>query len=293
MLKNKFFVLFCLTVSFIFIPIVASAYTLEMTLPGAPTTFSGESGLGQYIQALFQFGFYLIAFLAVAMITYGGVLYMIPNKIAEAKERIWGAVIGIVFLLCSFLILQTIDPNLLKLSPSTPTAVSVLTAASLLDIDTTGLTASQVQAIMTNGKISGRGSGTSCSIDSCGAQTVQGHQLASGSAAKYSNVQTSIKDACAAQGLTCDTSITSTVDGQHASSCHKPGNAKSGTCGDFVITAPECGGSIKLCSASVREKYVQIAATALKSSNDVRTCLNEYVVKGSSFSTGGHFHCNF
>jgi len=57
-------------------------------------------------------------------------LYMVPNKIAEAKERIWGAVIGIVFLICSYLILQTIDPNLLKLSPKYLTSPNAPTTSS-------------------------------------------------------------------------------------------------------------------------------------------------------------------
>jgi hypothetical protein len=105
-----------------------AAYTVEMPLPKAPLAISDP---GQYIQYLFQFGFYLIAFLAVGMITYGGVLYMIPSKIAEAKERIWGAVIGVVFLLCSFLILKTIDPNLLNLSPELPAQVGTLNAGNL------------------------------------------------------------------------------------------------------------------------------------------------------------------
>jgi hypothetical protein len=268
-----------------------------MPLPKAPLAISDP---GQYIQYLFQFGFYLIAFLAVGMITYGGVLYMIPSKIAEAKERIWGAVIGVVFLLCSFLILKTIDPNLLNLSPGAPTAVNTLEAMRLpqimteeMDIDTAGMTPEQMRQTIQNGKITGQGDSNSCSISSCGAQTVQGHQLASGSAAKYTNVQTSIKAACTAQGLTCDTSITSTVDGQHASSCHKINTPKSGTCGDFVITASECGGSIKNCPTAVKEKYIQIASAVLGASSNVSSCLNEYQVRGSSYSTGGHFHCNF
>ena len=131
MLKNKKNLLFYIVAATLFIPIIASAYTLEMALPKAPAAFSDP---GQYIQYLFKFGFYLIAFLAVAMITYGGVLYMIPGKIAEAKERIWGAVIGVVFLLCSFLILQTIDPNLLELTPGAPTAVKTLKAPTLPEI---------------------------------------------------------------------------------------------------------------------------------------------------------------
>jgi|GEM_PF-2671981 len=145
-IKNIIKIIPALVLGFIFLANHSlAAYTVEMRLPNAPASFSGESGLGQYIQALFQFGFYLIAFLAVAMITYGGVLYMIPNKIAEAKERIWGAVIGIVFLLCSFLILQTIDPNLLKLSPKYLPSASTLKPATdtgRTGVSTTGATMS-------------------------------------------------------------------------------------------------------------------------------------------------------
>jgi len=130
-LKNIARIIPILVLPFLFWADYSSAsYTVQMALPGAPSTFSGESGLGQYVQYLFQFGFYLIAFLAVAMITYGGILYMVPNKIAEAKERIWGAVIGIVFLICSYLILQTIDPNLLKLSPKYLTSPNAPTTSS-------------------------------------------------------------------------------------------------------------------------------------------------------------------
>jgi len=127
--KNIIKILPALILSFLFWANYSLAeYKVEMALPGAPTTISDP---GQYIKYLFNFGFYLIAFLAVAMITYGGILYMIPSKMAEAKERIWGAVIGVVFLLCSFLILQTIDPNLLNLTPKTPAEVNTLKADAL------------------------------------------------------------------------------------------------------------------------------------------------------------------
>jgi len=134
-----------LILSFIFwINYSLAAYKVEMPLPNAPTSISDP---GQYIKYLFQFGFYLVAFLAVAMITYGGILYMIPNKIAEAKEKIWGAVIGVVFLLCSFLILQTIDPNLLNLTPRSLAAVNLLEAMELPQIPHEGfnLTTEQIE----------------------------------------------------------------------------------------------------------------------------------------------------
>jgi len=162
-----------------------------------------------------------------------------------------------------------------------------------MDVSTTGMTSTQMSQTLTDGKITGRGRTTTCPSSGCSTQAVQGHQLATGAAANYSSIETGIRKACASQGLTCDTMITSTVDGQHASSCHKAGNAKSGTCGDFVITATECGGSIKLCSPAIKEKYIQVASDVLKASSNVSSCLNEYKVQGSSYTTGGHFHCNF
>lgn len=112
--RKKIFFSMLLLAALSFSPLGALAYKLEMSIPQAPANISDP---GKYIEAFFQFGFYLIAFLAVAMLVYAGILYMVPNKISEAKERIWGAVIGIILLACSFLLLQTINPDLLKLSP--------------------------------------------------------------------------------------------------------------------------------------------------------------------------------
>jgi len=123
--KKIFFSILLATLSFS--PLGALAYKLEMSIPQAPANISDP---GKYIEAFFQFGFYLVAFVAVAMLVYAGILYMVPNKIGEAKERIWGAVIGIILLACSFLLLQTINPDLLKLSPkSLPKTGTAGTAA--------------------------------------------------------------------------------------------------------------------------------------------------------------------
>jgi len=96
----------------------AAEYKLEIPIPGVGNTFSDANAgafLAEYLNAIFKFGFSVVAFLSVAMIVYGGILYMVPGKIDEAKQRIWGAAIGIIFLACSFLLLQTIDPNLTNL----------------------------------------------------------------------------------------------------------------------------------------------------------------------------------
>jgi hypothetical protein len=124
-IKNIKIVAIALLLPFFLVNYSLAAYTVQMPLPGAPENITD---VGQYIEYLFKFGFYLIAFLAVAMITYGGILYMIPSKVAEAKERIWGAIIGIIFLLCSYLLLQTIDPGLLRLTPRALAPLPIVTS---------------------------------------------------------------------------------------------------------------------------------------------------------------------
>jgi len=92
------------------------AYTLEFPLPGMQSV----SDPGEYISLLFVFGLGLVGFLAVAAIVVGGIMYMTGStvgKVDKAKQIIWGAVSGLVLLLCSYLLLFTIDPTLVNLSP--------------------------------------------------------------------------------------------------------------------------------------------------------------------------------
>ncbi|KKS65973.1 MAG: Lytic transglycosylase domain protein, partial [Parcubacteria group bacterium GW2011_GWC2_42_6] len=63
------------------------------------------------------------SFLAVGIIALGGIMWMLaagnPGKIDKAKEMIVGALSGLVLLLCSWLILHTIDPTLGKIGAPT------------------------------------------------------------------------------------------------------------------------------------------------------------------------------
>ena len=276
-------------------------YQLEVKIPGATDAISDPA---TYIRYLFIFGLSLAAFLAVGAIVVGGVQYMISGtsitSVQQAKKLMLGSLTGVSLLAGAYLLLYTIDPSLVDLSllPTSqiqaPDIPKIIENYDLSPEMTTGKTAQEINNLIAAGRITGQ-SGSTCGILTCGSQTVQGHVLSTGATAHYVSLRQNIQQACADQGLTCDTLITSTVDGQHASTCHKQGTPSSGTCGDFVITAPECGGSIKLCSAATKNKYIQIAANTIGSASakDVSTCLNEYQVKGSSYSTGGHFHCNF
>jgi hypothetical protein len=101
----------------------AADYTLTAPLPGMPKTVPANFNPANYIQYFFSFGLYLMSFLAVGIIALGGIMWMLaagnPGKIDKAKEMIVGALSGLVLLLCSWLILNTIDSGLTNISAPT------------------------------------------------------------------------------------------------------------------------------------------------------------------------------
>lgn len=81
--------------------------------------FSSGS-LPEFFNALFTFALSAGGILAVIMIAYGGFLYLWagadnPGTLTKAKNKIRGAIIGLVLLLSIYLILYQINPQLLNL----------------------------------------------------------------------------------------------------------------------------------------------------------------------------------
>ena len=95
-------------------------YTVLAPLPG--TTIAGDptkASLESYIPGLFNLIIGLAAVLAVGWIIWGGIEYITTdswNGKQEGKNRIWNAVIGLFIVITSWLILFTINPNLLNLN---------------------------------------------------------------------------------------------------------------------------------------------------------------------------------
>lgn len=88
---------------------------LNVPIPG----LEGDVNLPNYIKALYKFGIGALAILCMGMIMVGGYQYMVSagesiTKTSEAKARIQNAIIGLVIALTSFLLLNTINPNILK-----------------------------------------------------------------------------------------------------------------------------------------------------------------------------------
>jgi len=101
---------------------------LNVEIPGLTfATKLGESGgfltipyLSQYIAAVFTYLVGISSIAAAIMIVYGGFRYIVGSSITSVKrgkEIITDAVIGLIILLCSYLILYTVNPDLLALNP--------------------------------------------------------------------------------------------------------------------------------------------------------------------------------
>lgn len=93
-------------------------YTVLAPLPGI-STLSGKNILGEYLPAIFKLAIGLSAVFAVLMIVIGGFQYISSDAImkkSEGKERIKNAVLGLVLVISAWLILNTINPNLLNIN---------------------------------------------------------------------------------------------------------------------------------------------------------------------------------
>ncbi len=75
--------------------------------------------LPKYIRNLFDYGYTIASTLAIVMVAVGGVIWLTsagnPQKIGQAKSYITSAIIGIVLLFGSYLILSTINADLVNL----------------------------------------------------------------------------------------------------------------------------------------------------------------------------------
>ncbi len=79
--------------------------------------------IAQYIVAVYSYAIILGAILAVLIFMFGGIIYITSGGSSEfiqkGKTMMFGAVSGIVVLLSAYLILNIINPNLVKLSGTT------------------------------------------------------------------------------------------------------------------------------------------------------------------------------
>ncbi len=110
-IKNKFLLFLSFLIVFIFSSI-AFASALEVPLPG----LKNNPSLSEYVVYLFGFIISIAGVIALISFVVGAIGLINPNVEAhgDAKDRMIGAVLGLVLTACAFLILQTINPNLVS-----------------------------------------------------------------------------------------------------------------------------------------------------------------------------------
>ena len=94
--------------------IVPQEQSLQIPLLGKTVT-----GLGQYIERVFRFFVSVAGVIAGIMIVYAGFKWLTaagsPEKISDARRKISDASVGLILVLASYLILQTVNPALVRL----------------------------------------------------------------------------------------------------------------------------------------------------------------------------------
>ncbi len=107
-------------------PIQVNEYKATYAIPCAPIfggscpdQNSASQGLPNFVVRLYQFGLMTAGLLAFSMIIYAGFIRIFsrgnPSKIADSNDQITQAIIGLLILFGAYLILNTINPNLVSL----------------------------------------------------------------------------------------------------------------------------------------------------------------------------------
>lgn len=98
--------------------ILAQSKELEAVYPEifGTTPKTVDFGIVEYGKYIFNFSIAIIGFIAFGALVYGGVRYLIsqgkPEEIKKAQQQIKSAILGILLLLFSYLIVTTINPQL-------------------------------------------------------------------------------------------------------------------------------------------------------------------------------------
>lgn len=126
-MKRFVFIILIISAIFLLATSVLAQTKLMVNIPGAPGEISDFS---EYIKYLYLFGLAIVGVVAMLFIIIGGIRYMAAagnqTAISEAKSQITAAILGLVLVLTSWLILNTINPELVSLKKLTVEPIDIL-----------------------------------------------------------------------------------------------------------------------------------------------------------------------
>ncbi len=253
----------------IFIPNVTIPGS-DIFVTGGRVTVNGRF-IGDYVSAIYSFFAGVIGMIAAVMVLFGGFQWMTAGgnagNVQKAKTTITSSLIAIVLTLGSYLLLYTINPQLVQIRDLPLTIIPPIEDILVPD-STTGATATGCAG---NSCIPLRNSGLQCKaakdqpggIDSCFA------------ARGMVNTLNCLKQK-GAPAFTVTEAMPATVT--HQSSCHKNGCCvdtivNSGTCDDVALLLD----AVTECGATAANEYVAASCPG---------------AKGYETTTGNNVHIN-
>ena len=128
--KNKIIqsaLLFLLVLFFAF-PVFAAdeiSFTPQIAIPGSDKITSNDlkngTAIGKYITIIYNYSIGAVGILATITMMWGGVRWLTAggNKeaVADAQSWIKGSLTGLVLMMCSYIILHTVNPDLTYFRP--------------------------------------------------------------------------------------------------------------------------------------------------------------------------------
>lgn len=111
---------------FVIVDFALADYQIQVAIPGGPAAGQAVS-LAQYIRSIYIFGLSLVGIAALGSLVIAGFRYMLSDTVDSkdaAKSMIWSSLSGLILGLSAYLILYTINPDLLKNQPPTLPAIA-------------------------------------------------------------------------------------------------------------------------------------------------------------------------
>lgn len=122
-LKKTFLIIFFASFLFLIFSNYILAAELELKYPqvaGAEVPNTTKTTLPNYVKYLFNFSIIIAALIAFASFVFGGFRYISsagsPNALKDAKDQISAGILGLIIILASWLLLTTINPQLIFLT---------------------------------------------------------------------------------------------------------------------------------------------------------------------------------
>jgi len=121
--NKKYYILILVLMPIIFLTanFCLAARSLELDYPYIPGagTLTTTSLLPDFVKYIFNFAIGISGILAFGVLIFAGIQYLTsagnPGKMTDAMDRIKSAFLGLVILLCSWIILTTINPQLVEI----------------------------------------------------------------------------------------------------------------------------------------------------------------------------------